>query len=94
MVDESQDGGAWLVLGCAQYRRSEKMMQIKSSVTAELQNNEWFFSEIGSAIQIDGPEERCSIPEQPPRPHGRTADRSSSRCSATSGKKDSDGWQR
>lgn len=62
IVDESQGSGAWLVLGCAQYRRGGKVVQIKSSVKAELQNNEWFFSEIGSAIQIDGKEESCCTP--------------------------------
>jgi hypothetical protein len=58
-IDQSPDGGAWFILGCAQYRRRGRMVQIKSGVTAELQNNEWWFSEVGTATQIDGTEEPC-----------------------------------
>lgn len=86
-VDESRDGGAWFILGCAQYQRKGKNVQIKSGVTAELQNNEWFFSEIGAATQIDGPEEPCSTQKRPAQQAGQTATRSSSRCRSSSVKR-------
>ena len=63
-VDDAPEGGAWFILGCAQYRINGSIVRIKSGVTAELQNNEWFFSEISAATQIDGPEETCSTPKR------------------------------
>lgn len=93
-IDESQDGGAWFILGCAQYRRNGSVIRIKSSVTAELQNNEWLFSEIGAATQIDGPEESCAMPERSSQQTKQTAARSSSRCSTASNKESSASRQR
>lgn len=63
-IDESTDGGTWLILGCARYRRKGRIVRIKSDVTVELMNKEWFFSEIGPATQIDGPEQPCSMPKR------------------------------
>ena len=63
-VDVSSDGGTWFILGCARYRRKGTMVRLKSGVTAELHSNEWLFSEVGTATQIDGPEEPCSISVQ------------------------------
>lgn len=59
-TDESPNGGAWVVFGCAQYRRADGFAWIKSNVTAEFENDEWFLSEIGPATQLDGPEEGCT----------------------------------
>lgn len=82
-VDESPEGGAWFILGCAQYHRKGKKVQIKSGVTADLQNNEWFFSEIGAATQIDGAEEPCSTPKRLAPQSRRTA----ALCPVAQGKK-------
>jgi hypothetical protein len=89
-VDESPERGAWFILGCAQYHRKGKKVQIKSGVTAELQNNEWFFSEIGAATQIDGPEEPCPTPKRSAPQTRRTA----ALCPVVSGKKNKESRQR
>lgn len=79
-LDESHDGGLWEIFGCARYREKERIVSIKARVTAELEDNEWFFSEIGAATQIDGPEEPCSMQERSIAKTGRTATHSSLRC--------------
>lgn len=90
-IDRSQDGGAWEILGCARYRRGESIVQLKSGVTAELRQGEWFFSEVGVVTQVDGPEEPCPLQ---PQQHGQTAARSSSRCRSSIVRRSSDGRQR
>jgi hypothetical protein len=86
-IDQWQDGGEWQLLGCAKYHRKGGIILLKSAVGAELLQGEWFFTEVGVATQIDGPEEPCSMPKQPSQQTKKTAARSSSCCSAASGKK-------
>lgn len=91
-IDEWQDGGAWELFGCAKYRQRGNIVQVKAGARAELRQGEWFFSEVSTATQIDGPEEACSI--QPTQQTSQTAARSSSRCSAASDKRTKEGRQR
>jgi len=88
-LDESDEGGLWEIFGCARYREKKGMVSIKARVTAEFHNNEWFFSEIGAATQIDGPEEPCSKLERS-APHTR---RTAALCPA-SGKRNHQSRQR
>jgi hypothetical protein len=59
-IDAWSGGGEWQLMGCAQYRRKEGIIQLKSAVGAELRQGEWFFTEVGVATQLNGPEEPCS----------------------------------
>ena len=61
---ESANGGEWYIVGCARYRRKGRILQIRSAVEAQLQNSEWFFTEIFAATQVDGSEKACSMPKQ------------------------------
>ena len=63
IVDKGKDRGLWEIFGCARYRENGRILDIKARVTAELQNNQWFFSEVGASTQIDGPEELCQLPK-------------------------------
>jgi hypothetical protein len=59
LTSKTEDSGLWMLFGCAQYKRHRKMVHIKAGLSAELNNNKWFFSEVSTITQVDGPEEPC-----------------------------------
>jgi len=59
LTSKTQDAGLWILSGCADYKRHRKIVHLKAGLSAELNNNKWFFSEVSTITQVDGPEELC-----------------------------------
>jgi len=59
LTSKSEDSGLWMLFGCADYKKHGKLVHIKAGLSAELYSHKWFFSEISTITQVDGPEEPC-----------------------------------
>ena len=59
LTSKSEESRLWMLFGCADYKRHGKLVHIKAGLSAELYSHEWFFSEISTVTQVDGPEEPC-----------------------------------
>lgn len=76
------------IFGCAKLREKGRIVEFYASVEAYREQDEWYFSPIGVVTPVDGKPQPC------PYPNPSTAARSSSRCSAASGKRSSASRQR
>lgn len=54
------NGGWWYIKGCAKQRKNESIVQLEADVQARLKNDEWYFSDFGISIPIDGEPKPCS----------------------------------
>jgi hypothetical protein len=57
--DESADHGEWTIFGCVTLIEKERPVRLYGSVTAWRERGDWFFSDVGPLVPLDGNARPC-----------------------------------
>ena len=59
LAGQTDDYGQWIVFGCAEYKDRGRTVHLKAGLSAELEKDKWFFSDIAITGHMGGSGEPC-----------------------------------
>jgi hypothetical protein len=61
--ESSTESGWWTIYGCAKLRQKNRFVELRASVDAYRESDDWFFSTISVITPVDGNPELCTSPK-------------------------------